>query len=241
MAKKSRLTILSEYAFVRLALWVLQSLPMPLAAAMARGLGAAAWAVDARHRRRALANLDLAYGDEMTQADKRRLVRRVFQHLTTMIVEVAKAPRLITPETAPTYVEIDNGGTGKNHIQFYQGGLTLKAGKKYTLCVWAKSDGDRPVELCVQHHVNPWTSYTRKQVTFTDSWNEYTVTFDQPEDDTNARVNIYLGLSDIDVWIDHVRLYEGEYFDDEIRGKPEEQPVISQDRLIATWGKLKVR
>lgn len=139
------------------------------------------------------------------------------------------------------YVEIDNGGTGKNHIQFYQGGLTLKAGKKYTLCVWAKSDGDRPVELCVQHHVNPWTSYTRKQVTFTDSWNEYTVTFDQPEDDTNARVNIYLGLSDIDVWIDHVRLYEGEYFDDEIRGKPEEQPVISQDRLIATWGKLKVR
>lgn len=136
------------------------------------------------------------------------------------------------------YVQIGNGGGGFNHIQFYQGPFTLKKGKKYTFCVWARSDGERPARLLVLHHQDPWTNYTTKEVTFNDSWNEYTVTFDQPVDDNVARIDFFLGTSDVDVWLDHVRLYEGEYFDDGVRQLPD-QPVDLQGKLAATWGRIK--
>ena len=139
------------------------------------------------------------------------------------------------------YVKIGNGGGGFNHIQFYQGPFTLKKGKEYTFCVWGKSDGEpRPVQLRVLHHENPWTNYAMRDVTFNDSWNEYTVTFTQPVDDNVARVDLFLGTSKVDVWLDHVRLYEGEYFNDEVWELPDQQ-VDSQGKLAAAWGAVKTR
>ena len=137
------------------------------------------------------------------------------------------------------YVQIDAGGPGAANVQFYQAPFTLKKGKKYTFCAWAKSDEEpRAVTMTVIHHADPWTTYGSKSVTFTEEWNEYSVTFTQPVDDNNARIDFFLGISDVDVWIDHVRLYEGEYFNDGVRELPY-QPVDSQGKLATTWGKMK--
>ncbi len=137
------------------------------------------------------------------------------------------------------YVKIDKAGTGGNHIQFYQGPFLLKEGDEYTFSVWGKTDGDpQPVELRVLKHENPWTNYALEAVNFTDTWNEYSVTFIQPVDDNVSRVDLFLGRADGDVWIDHVRLYEGPYFNDGVRELPD-QPVEARGKLIGVWGQIK--
>jgi len=157
----------------------------------------------------------------------------------------AVAERLIDSKDDPidgenvAYVEIHNNGVGGNDIQFYQGPFALEKDKTYTLSVWGKTDGDpQPVELRVLKHEDPWTGYGMNAVRFTDTWNEYSVTFEQPVDDAVARMDLFLGNAENGIWIDHVRLYEGEYFNDGVRELPG-QPVEARDRIIGLWGRIK--
>jgi hypothetical protein len=141
------------------------------------------------------------------------------------------------------YVRIDNqgaGGTG-NQVQFYQGPFPLKKSRKYTLSVWMMGgEGGEQVSLLVIKHENPWTTYGDMPVTLKKEWDEYNLTFTQPVDDAIGRIDFFLGTTEGDIWIDHVRLYEGEYFDDGIKELPE-QTVEPQVKLPTTWGKTKLR
>jgi len=49
--------------------------------------------IDARHRRIALSNLDLAFGDSTTKAEKRRIARGAFRSLFRTIAELILIPR----------------------------------------------------------------------------------------------------------------------------------------------------
>jgi Kdo2-lipid IVA lauroyltransferase/acyltransferase len=55
-------------------------------------LGNLAYYVAKRQRRRALANLHLAYGEELTSAQRAVLTRRIFQHFGRAIVDFLRAP-----------------------------------------------------------------------------------------------------------------------------------------------------
>lgn len=89
-------------------MWTFQALPIGVALALARAIGTLAWLVDARHRRVAMENLGHAYGDELTLQEKRRLVRRVFQHFAMLVPEVAKLSQLVTPDTLSRHFEFEN-------------------------------------------------------------------------------------------------------------------------------------
>jgi hypothetical protein len=140
------------------------------------------------------------------------------------------------------YVRIDAqgaGGTG-NQVQFYQGPFVLKEGRKYTLSVWMMGgEGGEQVSILVLKHENPWTTYGNQPITLKNEWDEYNLTFTQPVDDDIGRVDFFLGTTEGDIWIDHVRLYEGEYFNDEVRELPE-RPVEPQNKLPITWGIIKL-
>jgi hypothetical protein len=140
------------------------------------------------------------------------------------------------------YVRIDAqgaGGTG-NQVQFYQGPFPLKDGRKYTLSVWMMGgEGGEQVSILVLKHENPWTNYGSQAITLKNEWDEYNLTFKQPVDDDMGRVDFFLGTTEGDIWIDHARLYEGEYFDDAIRGLPE-RPVEPESILPITWGVIKL-
>lgn len=139
------------------------------------------------------------------------------------------------------YVRIDAqgaGGTG-NQVQFYQGPFVLKEGRKYTLSVWMMGgEGGERVSILVLKHESPWTNYGSQAITLKNEWDEYNLTFTQPVDDDMGRVDFFLGTTKGDIWIDHARLYEGEYFDDAIRGLPE-RPVEPQSKLPITWGTIR--
>jgi len=62
--------------------------------AIGSALGTAFWAVDARHRRAAARNIALAYGDQLSSREVRRLTLASMRHFTRMMVETVAFPRL---------------------------------------------------------------------------------------------------------------------------------------------------
>ncbi len=93
------------YAVVRTALAVLQVFPiewnMRAAKALARG-----WVLlTRRHRDRALLHLRESYGDTLPAERLEQIADASLAHWTTFVMEVACAPRLLTPTNWPKYIE----------------------------------------------------------------------------------------------------------------------------------------
>jgi KDO2-lipid IV(A) lauroyltransferase len=70
----------------------LQALSAPAALRFGVRLGNLGYLVAGRQRRRALANLNLAYGEEMTPAQRTALTRRIFQHFGRATIDFLRAP-----------------------------------------------------------------------------------------------------------------------------------------------------
>jgi hypothetical protein len=73
----------------------------------------------------------------------------------------------------------------------------------------------RPAALWVGMELDPWSGLGgSKNITITDEWTEYQLTFTATQDFDNTRLAIQLGNSEENLWIDHVRFYEGDYVPD---------------------------
>lgn len=71
-----------------------------------------AYVFDARHRRLALSNLDLAFGDGKTRAEKRRIARGAFKNLFLTVVELIRVP-LIAENVREVVQESNIGAIGR--------------------------------------------------------------------------------------------------------------------------------
>lgn len=81
---------------------------------MGRGLGSLGYRLSARYRRVADKNLRLAYGDSMTERERGRLIKKVFQNFAAGLFEFLKAPSLsdddirrMVPVSAEQFAHID--------------------------------------------------------------------------------------------------------------------------------------
>jgi KDO2-lipid IV(A) lauroyltransferase len=92
-----------EYVPLRVAVGLVDLLPVRTALALARGAGRASWALLGRRRRTAIENVRLA-GVAKDDADARRIARESFESFAMLSVESLKASKLLTPETAPEHV-----------------------------------------------------------------------------------------------------------------------------------------
>ena len=135
------------------------------------------------------------------------------------------------------YVKISKAGGAIWHIQFYQQPFTLEKGTTYTFNLWAKSEKPRTIQMRIIHQGDPWTEYAVKPINLSEEWQEFFVTFKMPVDDVNSRADIIMGAEKVDVWIDHVRVYKGEFVSD-IEGA-EPQAVDPANKLTTTWATLK--
>ena len=135
------------------------------------------------------------------------------------------------------YVKISKAGGALGHIQLYQQPFTLEKGITYTYNLWAKSEKPRNVTMRIMHQGAPWNVYAKKSINLSEDWKEFFITFEMPVDDVSSRAGIIMGIEKVDVWIDHVRLYEGEYVGD-IEGA-EPQAVDPSNKLATTWAALK--
>lgn len=94
------------YLFTRGTVAFAQSLSMAQAYALARFFGWVMYAVDKRHRLVGLENLRMAYGDEMTEAQRDQTVRGVYRHFCMMLMEIFHTPKRITLENYRRYIKL---------------------------------------------------------------------------------------------------------------------------------------
>lgn len=91
--KRSRVLDYLVYLAVRILVCVLQAVSFDTACAFARFLAWLAYTIDKRHRLVAIENLQKAYPETYSDAEVDRMVRNVYVHFCTMLMEIIFAPR----------------------------------------------------------------------------------------------------------------------------------------------------
>jgi KDO2-lipid IV(A) lauroyltransferase len=81
------------YLAVRSLVAFAQMLTIEQGYALARCLAWLIYHVDRRHRRVGLDNLTHAFGDRLSEAERDQIIRGVYRHFTSMLIEILYAPR----------------------------------------------------------------------------------------------------------------------------------------------------
>ena len=153
------------------------------------------------------------------------------------LTEGRKAEPVVGKNAA--YISITKEGNAVGHIQFYQQPFTLEKDTTYTYSLWAKAENPRKATMRIMHQGAPWNVYSSLIMNVTEIWSEFVITFTMPVDDANSRAGIIMGTDKTDVWLDHIRLYEGEHVQDVEGAEP--QAVHPDAKLATTWSSLKRR
>jgi KDO2-lipid IV(A) lauroyltransferase len=110
MAKpRSRLADYAVYLLVRLLVCVLQALSFQAARRLAHVLAWLAYRIDRRHREVALDNLRKAYPGQLSEAELEAMVRGVYRHFCTMLVEIVHLPRRLHTTNWRRHIELVGG------------------------------------------------------------------------------------------------------------------------------------
>ncbi|MBN1996671.1 carbohydrate binding domain-containing protein [candidate division KSB1 bacterium] len=121
-----------------------------------------------------------------------------------------KAPAQVTGSvvTGEYIVTITNGSTESCHVQLLQSGLFIENGKTYLISLDAYAEKPRKISLSVQLNSDPWTNYyTFRNINLNTTWKTFRTTFTMHNPtDSKARFLFDLGLSDIDVHFDNIRV-----------------------------------
>ena len=109
MSPLKRLRKAVEVLLVRIGLLIVPRLPRPVVVGLARCAGAVVWGVAVPYRRVGMANLDLAYGSDLSLTAKRRILRRSFQTFAIVVLDIlwfTRHPR----ERLNRYIRFDDFG-----------------------------------------------------------------------------------------------------------------------------------
>lgn len=94
------------YLVIRTVVACAQRLTMSQSYALAGFLGWVIYRVDERHRKVGLENLEVAFGDRYTPAERDQIVRAVYRHFCSMLMEILHTPNKIHLTTYRDHVEL---------------------------------------------------------------------------------------------------------------------------------------
>ena len=89
----------SVYLLVRLIVGTAQAMSVEQSYAFARMLAKVLDLANKRHRKIGIENLKQAFGDRYTEEERDRLIRAVYLHFCTMLMEILHIPRKLHPTT----------------------------------------------------------------------------------------------------------------------------------------------
>jgi KDO2-lipid IV(A) lauroyltransferase len=107
--ERSRIADYLVYLVVRVVVCIIQILPYETARRLARRLAWLVHKVNRRHRLVAEDNLRHAFGTQLDDAGRQRLVFEVYVHFCTMLIEILHLPRRLHPTTWKRYVTMPGG------------------------------------------------------------------------------------------------------------------------------------
>jgi KDO2-lipid IV(A) lauroyltransferase len=106
---RSRIADYAVFLMVRLLVCVIQCLSFAAARKVALGLAWLAYHLDRRHREVARENLRHALGGQKSEREIDELVRAVYRHFCTVIVEIVHLPRKLHTANWRRYMELVHG------------------------------------------------------------------------------------------------------------------------------------
>jgi len=106
---RSPLADYSIYLMVRVFVCIIQALSLHAARGLARGLAWLAYRVDKRHREVAKDNLRHAFPGKYSEVELDELVRSVYRHFCTMLIEIIHLPRCFHTNNWRRYFSLGNG------------------------------------------------------------------------------------------------------------------------------------
>ena len=80
--------------------------PESIRFAILKGLARLAYLIDRRHRRVAFVNLDIAFGDTMSEKEKKRIVKKTYENLILNLADFIRSQE-ITPEALQNQLNIE--------------------------------------------------------------------------------------------------------------------------------------
>src|SRR5437764_10032597 len=104
------------YLFYRTGFAIVALLPLRGAFALGNALGLFAWLTLGKYRRLAFRNIDIAFGDEKSSREKRRLVRRHFQRLGANLLSILKLASMPL-DKARANVRIENADAAHRELR----------------------------------------------------------------------------------------------------------------------------
>jgi KDO2-lipid IV(A) lauroyltransferase len=97
--ERSRVKDYAVYLVVRCIVCVIQTLPYSAACRLAAALAWLAERVDKRHRQVAYDNLGRAFPDQFSHDQRQEMVRAIYRHFCTLLIEFIHLPRMLHPTT----------------------------------------------------------------------------------------------------------------------------------------------
>jgi KDO2-lipid IV(A) lauroyltransferase len=97
--ERSRVADFAVYLAVRCVVCIIQTLPYSAACRLAAGLAWLAERIDKRHREVAFDNLGRAFPGKYSHDERREMVRAIYRHFCTLLIEFIHLPRLLHPTT----------------------------------------------------------------------------------------------------------------------------------------------
>jgi KDO2-lipid IV(A) lauroyltransferase len=104
--KRSRFTDYAVYLVVRVVFCIVQMLPYEMARKLARGLAWLAYKIDKRHRLVADENLRHAYGDTLTPEQRVAMIRGIYAHFCTVLIEIIHLTRRLHTQNWKQYAKL---------------------------------------------------------------------------------------------------------------------------------------
>jgi KDO2-lipid IV(A) lauroyltransferase len=96
------------YLILRTGVMLIQAFPIGVMQMVARGLGNLLYAVDKKHRKRAIENLTQAFGHEWSEHHIRTVARRCCQHMVMLAMEILSLAKIINRNNWYDYVDLRN-------------------------------------------------------------------------------------------------------------------------------------
>lgn len=108
-------------------------------------------------------------------------------------------------------IEVTAPGSANWHVQWNQPGISVEAGKVYTLSFWAKADAAVPLSAALTRAHTDWATLAPSiSATLGTEWKKYSVTFQNTVTEANARINFGgFGNRTARVWIAQVEFRTG--------------------------------
>jgi KDO2-lipid IV(A) lauroyltransferase len=123
------------YALARAAGAALELFPRRVRLGFGRALGSLVYTIDRRHQKRALDNVELAFGNEKTASEKHAIAKGAFRHFGAMFLEMAALDhrtsedfeRLVELEGVERFEEARGRGKGVILVTAHMGNWELHA------------------------------------------------------------------------------------------------------------------